>query len=138
MFAAFGATPEVQAEQLKRVQAEYMLPAIRTANKLGFTSELGLALCFDIHVQNGPKSDVLASLAPQLQGLEEPDARALVANAVADSARAEFREDVRQRKLTVATGKGSVHGKQYVLQNWGLDGAFSAAELEDQQARAAS
>jgi Putative peptidoglycan binding domain/Glycosyl hydrolase family 46 len=138
MFAAFGAAPEVQEEQLKRVQAEYMLPAIRTAGKLGFSSELGLALCFDIHVQNGPKSDVLARIAGQLHGLQEPDARVLVANAVADSARPEFREDVRERKLTVATGKGSVHGKHYVLQNWGLDSAFPAPELTGRSAHAAS
>jgi hypothetical protein len=37
-----------------------------------------------------------------------------------------FREDVRHRKLTVATGSGQVHGGTFVLRNWGLaDLAFS-------------
>ncbi len=139
MFAAFGAAPEVQAEQLKRVQSAYMLPAIQTAGKLGFTSELGLALCFDVHVQNGGiKPPVMAQILPQLQGMQEADARALVANAVADSARPQFQADVRSRKLTIAKGSGNVHGKQYVLQNWGLDGAFSAAELAPQTASVGS
>src|SRR5262249_6290127 len=37
MFAAFGSLPEVQAEQLKHVREDYLVPAIRTAMKLGFT-----------------------------------------------------------------------------------------------------
>ena len=53
MFAAFGSYAEVQQEQVKHVQTDYLSHAIRTANKLGFSSELGLALCFDICVQNG-------------------------------------------------------------------------------------
>ena len=135
MFAAFGAAPEVQAEQLKRVQSVYMLPAIRTAQRLGFTSELGLALCFDVHVQNGGiKSATMAELAPKLPGLSEAEARVLVANAVADSARPQYREDVRSRKLAVATGSGKVHGREYDLVNWGLDGAFPASELATQPA----
>jgi hypothetical protein len=138
MFAAFGAAPEVQAEQLKRVQSVYMLPAIATARKLGFTSELGLALCFDVHVQNGGiKSATMAELAPKLPGLPEAQARVLVANAVADSARPQYREDVRSRKLAVATGRGKVHGRQYDLVNWGLDGAIPAGELAAQPAPAA-
>jgi peptidoglycan hydrolase-like protein with peptidoglycan-binding domain len=137
MFAAFGAAPQVQAEQLKRVQAAYMQPAIQTAHKLGFTSELGLALCFDIHVQNGGiKSTTMDEIAPQLPGLPEADARVLVANAVADSARPQYCEDVRSRKLAIATGSGNVHGRQYDLANWGLDGAFAAGELAAQPAPA--
>ena len=137
MFAVFGAAPEVQAEQLKRAHDKYMQPAVHTAGKLGFTSELGLALCFDIHVQNGGiKSTTMAEIAPQLPGLQEADARALVANAVADSARLQYREDVRSRKLTIATGSGSVHGHPYVLADWGLDGAFAADELARQSAPA--
>src|SRR5262249_44511419 len=105
MFAAFGSLPEVQAEQLKHVREDYLVPAIRTAMKLGFTSELGLALCFDIHVQNGGiKAAVLKKILQQV-GIAEPKLRTLTANAVADSARAAFREDVRRRKLTIATGE---------------------------------
>jgi hypothetical protein len=51
----------------------------------------------------------------------ERDRRIIIANAVADKARAEFREDVRSRKLTLATGAGKVHGLTFLLRNWGLD-----------------
>jgi len=131
MFATFGSFTEVQAEQIKHVQADYLTPAIKTATRLGFTSELGLALCFDIHVQTGGiKPAVMKSLQQQFQSTTaEPDRRKLVANAVADSASAKWKEDVRRRKLTVATGTGTVHGHQYELTNWGLSGDQSAAEL---------
>jgi hypothetical protein len=48
------------------------------------------------------------------------DGRVLIANAVADSARAAFREDVRQRKMAIAIGAGNVHGHSFVLSEWGL------------------
>lgn len=131
MFATFGSFPEVQAEQIKHVRQDYLNPAIVTAGRLGCTSELALALCFDIHVQNGGiKPSVLKALLPQIQaGMNESDVRVLVANAVADSARAAWKEDVRRRKLTVATGDGIVHGHKYHLESWGLSGNFAAPEL---------
>lgn len=129
MFANFGSMPEVQAEQVRHVQKDYFAPAVNTARRLGFTSELGLALSFDIHVQNGGiKPAVFKSLQPQLN-LPEPERRKAVANAVADSARAAWREDARRRKLTVATGEGSVHGHTYKLENWGLSQNYVADEL---------
>jgi Putative peptidoglycan binding domain/Glycosyl hydrolase family 46 len=141
MFASFGSLPAVQAEQIKRVQADYLNPAIATARKLGFTSELGLALCFDIQVQNGGiKKAPLKTLLQQAQNNKpELELRELAANAVADSAKAAWREDVRRRKLTVARGLGTVHGHNYALEDWGLSGEFAAAELmtPDLQASAA-
>lgn len=131
MFATFGSFPEVQQEQLKHVQEGYLSPAVKTARKLGLTSELGLALCFDAHVQNGGIKP--AAMKPLLlkakAGVAELDLRKRIANAIADSARAAWKEDVRQRKLTIATGQGKVHGHVFVLDNWGLSGKFQAAEL---------
>lgn len=131
MFATFGSFPEVRREQLKHVETDYMKPAIFTAKKLGFSTELGLALCFDIHVQNGGiKPEALEQIQQQSQpGMSEADLRKIVANAVADFAKPKFREDVRRRKLTVATGQGSVHGRNYLLENWGLSDQFQADEL---------
>jgi hypothetical protein len=130
MFASFGALPEVQQEQLKHVRRDYLNPAIQTALKLGFSSELGLALCFDIHVQNGGiKPATMSTVLTDIQNKEEGDARAIVANAVADSALPKFQADVRSRKLTIATGAGNVHGRNYVLENWGLSKEFSSSEL---------
>jgi hypothetical protein len=53
MFAAFGSYAEVQLEQVTHVQTDHLSHAIPIAHKLGFSSELGLALCFDICVRNG-------------------------------------------------------------------------------------
>jgi len=137
MFATFGSFPEVQQEQLKHVRDDYLNPAIQTAKKLGFTTELGLALCFDIHVQNGGiKRAAMARIQQQSQpNIAEADLRQIVANAVADVARLKFREDVRRRKLTVATGQGSVHGHNFDLENWGLSDQFDAEELSQASLR---
>ena len=130
MFAEFGKIPEVQAEQIRQVRLDYLEPAIRTARKLRFTSELGLALCFDIHVQNGGlRAKVWSSIARQVRdGMSEADLRRLVTDAVADSS-GRWRDDVRARKLTIALGEGTVHAHHYVLENWGLSGEVAAAEL---------
>src|SRR4029077_677687 len=88
MFRTFGSHPEVQAEQMKHVQTDYMLPAIQTSKLLGFTSELGLALCFDIHVQDGGVKNTAMQQIQQNRtpGISEGDLRVLLANAVADKA----------------------------------------------------
>ena len=51
----------------------------------------------------------------------ERQARIDVANAVADDARPTFRDDVRARKLTIASGVGRVHGEFFGLAKWGVD-----------------
>jgi len=131
MFATFGSFPEVQLEQINHVQNDYSKPAIQTARTLGFVTELGLALCFDIHVQNGGiKKATMARIQEQSRGASETVLRQIVANAVADTAQAKWREDVRRRKLTIANGQGTVHGHSYALDNWGLSDQFGAEELK--------
>lgn len=123
-FAKFGETELAQRLQLERVKEAYYLPALATAKKFGLTSELGAALCFDIHVQNGgikarAEQQVRAAIAA---GAKEADIRVAIANAVADNALDRWREDVRERKLAIAKGEGSVHGsKPLKLRYWGLD-----------------
>jgi Putative peptidoglycan binding domain/Glycosyl hydrolase family 46 len=131
MFATFGSFPQVQQEQLKHVRESYLNPATATAKKLRLTSELGLALCFDVHVQNGGiKPKPLQALIQQSKaGASEPELRKSIANAVADSARKTYKEDVRTRKMAIATGEGKVHGHVYALNNWGLSGDIAAQEL---------
>jgi hypothetical protein len=126
-FGTLGETDEAQALQLEVVSRDYFEPARRTATELGLNTELGVALAFDIHVQNGgigkaARETIASEQAkhPIVLG-EEQVIRVIVANAVADSAKPEYREDVRTRKLTLATGSGRVHGAFFVLRNWGLD-----------------
>jgi len=124
-FSAFGNLPEVQAAQLALADSAYFQPALKTASDLGLKTELGLALAFDIHVQNGgikaaARTQIQEQLAKHPIGSER-DLRVIIANAVADKSAAAFREDVRSRKLTLATGAGVVHKATFVVRNWGLD-----------------
>ncbi len=126
-FQRFGEFPEVQEAQLDLADREFFQPALRTAESLGFETELGRALAFDIHVQNGGlRPEAWAQIEEQLAlhpiGSEQ-DKRVIVANAVADKTRTKdpkIRADVRARKLTLATGAGTVHGATFLLRNWGL------------------
>jgi hypothetical protein len=131
MFAAFGSNPVVQAKQLELVNTQYMTPAIALATSYGLTSELALALCFDIKVQNGSVNPAAAALiaAQQTPATTEPQLLSIIANAVGQSARPAYVKDVLSRKVTIATGNGQIHGKNYVLENWGLEVDYQAAEL---------
>jgi hypothetical protein len=121
-FDWFGTFPEVQAEQLRRARESYWEPALATARQFGLQTELGLALAFDVHVQNGGVKAAAARVIRDAVPLgSELELRRLVANAVADQSSARWRDDVRQRKLAIAEGHGVVHGERLVLRNWGLD-----------------
>jgi hypothetical protein len=122
-FAKLGQSPLGQSIQQQHVADDYYKPALATAAKYGLKNELGIALCFDLHVQDGGISSTAgAQVRSQMHaGMSECDVRVLIANAVADHANPTWREDVRTRKLTVATGEGTVHGTHYLLKNWGLD-----------------
>jgi hypothetical protein len=122
-FAKLGQSPLGQQLQQQHVDDDYYKPALATAQKYGLKTELGIALCFDLHVQNGGISSAAgAAVRAQMKtGMAEQDVRVAIANAVADRALPAWRVDVRKRKLTVATGTGVVHDTNYVLKNWALD-----------------
>ena len=126
-FQRLGEEPLVQRLQMHHAYESYFVPAAATASTLGLTTELGLALCFDCHVQNG-KARVLAVQDLQRAGPAPTQARqrAAFAQAVASHASAAYQNDVLTRKMAVATGAGTVHGRAYTLANWGL-GEFPAA-----------
>jgi hypothetical protein len=123
-FFEFGTQVEVQAIQVRRARDMYFLAAQQTANALQLKTELGVSLCFDVHVQNGGiKTDAKEAIDAGRSTLPLGDERALrilVANAVADSARAAYRADVLARKLCIATSNGTVHGASFCLDSWGL------------------
>ncbi len=119
-FDRLGGMPEVQEIQRRFAFKRYMDPAKKTFRQLGLTSELGLALCFDIHVQNGSIKPAAMAAINASGARGEPALRAAIANAVADQSREQYREDVRSRKMAIATGKGTVHGMKLDLADWGL------------------
>jgi len=126
-FEKLGDDPGVQAIQLAHASKHYFDPAQTTAAQFNLQTELGLALCFDIHVQNGGISaDARQAIAKKLRdNMAEPSRRVVIANAVADAALPQFQADVRSRKVTLASGAGIVHGESFTVSSWGL-GEFPA------------
>lgn len=121
-FAVFGEFAEVQEAQRACARTAYFDPAVETAAALALTSELGVALCFDVHVQNGSVKKVVRDRVLPLPAKPERARRELIANGVADTAKPEFRENVRLRKMTFATGAGTANGIHVAaIANWGLD-----------------
>ena len=120
-FARLGDEPVVKRLQMQRAYEKYFVPAATTARRLRLSTELGVALAFDCHVQNG-KSRVTAvnSLVNIVGSLPEPQMRLQLANEIANLSSPRWQEDVRQRKIALANGSGQVHGKHYNLANWGL------------------
>jgi hypothetical protein len=129
MFRFLGLTPEFQAIETKGA-AVYHDKAVRLCKDYALWSERGLALMFDIAVQNGSISETvkglilndvgkLGQLAPEDM---ETEKMRIVANRRAEAANPDFIEDVRKRKLCIAEGKGVVHGIAYDLAvQFGLD-----------------
>ncbi|MDA2937080.1 peptidoglycan-binding protein [Acidobacteria bacterium AH-259-A15] len=124
-FRRFGQLKEVQALQIRLADEDYFQPALQTAKRFNLKTELGISLAFDIHVQNGGvKTRARQQIEKDLDEHQisgEKELRVVISNAVADHSKKAFREDVRSRKLTIATGVGRVHGSLFLLPNWGLD-----------------
>ncbi|MGL6113243.1 MAG: chitosanase, partial [Rubrivivax sp.] len=126
-FARLGDEPVVKRLQMQRAYDKYFVPCARSAWTLGLRSELGIELAFDVHVQNGsfkPRAFALAAALPART--PEVERRRRLANAVAESANPRWVEDVRERKLALANGQGSVHGRHYTLAGWGLSEVAAA------------
>lgn len=91
--------------------------------EFGFKTERGLALCFDIAVQDGGVKAAARAAFEHEAAPTAPEGQRLVAlaEAVAGCAVQELRVDVCNRKLCIATGRGHVHGRDYDLeQEFGL------------------
>jgi len=100
-------------------------------SEFAVSSRRALALMFDIKVQNGSIQPLVkaqiesdfARLPGSLQGAELEVARLrIVANRRAEASNPRWIEDVRRRKLTIANGKGVVHGMPFDLERqFGID-----------------
>lgn len=120
-FAQLGEEPVVKRLQMQRAYDAYFLPAAATARRLRLASELGLALAFDCHVQNGrSRVKAVTELVPLAGTLPEPQMRERLAQRVADLSAPAWREDVRGRKTTLARGEALFRGRRYRLAHWGL------------------
>jgi len=120
-FEKLGNEGVVKRIQMQRAYDRYFVPCASSAATLGLASELGIALAFDVHVQNGSFKPDAVTLAAGLP-IATPEAvrRQKLAACVAASARLQYQADVLSRKNTIATGQGVVHGGSYQLAAWGL------------------
>lgn len=123
-FKALGRTDAFQEIELKAASRLYQ-EALALCEVYGVRSERAAALMFDIKTQNG-------SIRPTTRAQIERDFRRIPVNADPDDAeiarlriianrRAEaciprWIEDVRRRKLAIANGQGTVHGRFYDLE----------------------
>jgi hypothetical protein len=111
-FERLGLHPVVQDVQIKHT-------------RFGVENELGLALCFDIAVQNGGidsnEGERIKKKIQQSHPTTPQELRIIIANVVAENSRPRFVEDVRKRKMTFAVGLGNVHQANYEVKGWGLD-----------------
>jgi hypothetical protein len=124
MFKSLGRTDEFHAIELEYAGALYQA-ALELCTEYGLWSQRGQALMFDIKVQNGgishkTRARILANftgLAANLPGERmELERMKIIANRRAEAAKPRWVEDVRARKLCIASGTGEVHGIPYDLE----------------------
>ncbi|MBU7586008.1 MAG: peptidoglycan-binding protein [Nostoc sp. TH1S01] len=124
-FEKLGNFPQVQAIQINYAQ-KYWERAKAKAEIYNLKTEMGIALCFDIEVQNGgihpeKHGTLIKQKTQELRSMSEKDLRVIIANVVAEKSNPRWVEDVRLRKLTFAKGEGTVHGYKYAIKTWGID-----------------
>ncbi len=123
-FKSLGRRPEFQKIE-QTAAASLFSKAASWCAGYRLISPRGKALMFDIIVQNGSIGDhtraaIERDVAALPAGLSPRDGEVarlrIIANRRAEAAKPEYVEDVRQRKLTIANGQGTVHGRYYDLE----------------------
>ncbi len=118
-----------RSDQFQRIQADAAATLFGDARRLcgdyGLWSQRGVALMFDIKVQNGSiGTAVQERIREEFRGIattlspeeQETTRLRIVANRRAEAANARWVEEVRKRKLCIADGRGTVHGIEYDLE----------------------
>jgi peptidoglycan hydrolase-like protein with peptidoglycan-binding domain len=127
-FKKFGETLESRNGQIEFSRRVYWSLAEKMRTILNLSEPLSQALCFDVAVQNGDKTRLARSTAADFTpAMDEPKRRVQFGTRIANAALAEFRDDVRARKVdTLGQGEGIVHQERYRLENWGFAESESA------------
>ncbi|MCL4814214.1 MAG: peptidoglycan-binding protein [Vicinamibacteraceae bacterium] len=119
LLRALGRTAECQQLQVE-ASASLFERALALCRRFGFVSERAVALMFDIVVQNGSVNEVVEARIrddwARLGATREVDRLPIVARRRAEAANPRWVADVLARKLTIATGTGSVHGRHYNIE----------------------
>jgi hypothetical protein len=127
-FEKFGSDPQCQADQLDFSRREYWSRAEKMRASLKMSEPLSHALCFDVSVQNGDKTELAKATAQGFTPvMGEVEKRVRFGTRVVELAESQFQNDVRARKVdALGKGDGNVHGARYLLANWGFAAAESA------------
>lgn len=124
LLKTLGRQKEFQEVQVREAAVLYR-QALDLCHNYGLWSERGVALMFDIKVQNGSISELvraqiqreIARLPSTLsEAAREQAMLEVVANRRAEASNRRWVEDVRRRKLTIARGEGEVHGMHFNLE----------------------
>lgn len=121
-FARLGQTHAAVQAQNNRAREKYWTIAVRDAEQFELSGIPGLALCFDIAVQNGginEDAEIRNALAAE-PFANQRRRREIIAEQVALGSNPKYQDDVRSRKMTIARGEGTVHGARYRIADWGL------------------
>lgn len=118
-FKKLGDNPDVQALENQHAQ-HYWTAGSALAEQFGLTSDRGLALCFDIAVQDTVTRAMTEEIDQQTKGLPEADKLSVIAHVVANNANPKYFSDVLRRKMTFAVGTGTVHDANYDISCWGI------------------
>ncbi len=99
--------------------------AFRLAGEYELTTERGVALMFDIITQNGSvdkngsgrriREDYLKLPSYLTEDEKQVEKMTIIANRRSEVSKPAYIKDVKARKLTIATGEGKVHSKNYNL-----------------------
>ena len=123
-FLTWGREPAMRQLQLDQARQLFWTRAITDAKHLRLTSGRARCLLLDIAVQNGgwkPRHDQVARHLPGWDSSDESARLVCMAHDVAQGAATRWRNDVLQRKLTVARGSGTVHGRSYRLADYAVE-----------------
>jgi hypothetical protein len=125
-FARLGEEPLVRKVQQEVVWDDYWRPAMESAHALELKTEWGLALCFDIHVQNGHATRAKKRLhqyqaeCQRASTHTEKEHRRILAERISAGCKPIWRNAVFKRKHLFVAGKGTVNGYVFSLPHWGL------------------
>jgi hypothetical protein len=126
-FGQLAQDPAFQRIQIRHARQRLNVAA-GYARQFGLRSERALALMFDNVTQNGPawlqrsnRAHLIEQRRAELERqfgrrLTEREVLEIIANVVADTVRPEYREYVRRRRMTIVTGRGLVHRRQFDLE----------------------
>jgi hypothetical protein len=120
-----GKTNEMIQLQVETAQVRYNI-AIANCRQFELTTERGVALMFDINVQNGKVNrngvgdrifeDYLRIPSDHSDQEKQIEKMKVIAERRSAISHPRWREDVKNRKMTIALGEGTVHGRIYNLE----------------------